>query len=564
MISQEDWKPTDGLILESYAYEVVRSSKNMVVSAGPGAGKTELLAQRADFLLRTGSCRYPQRILAISFKVDAARNLGERVRKRSGGIYSARFDSMTFDAFSKMIVDNYRAVLSEEYRLNDNYEIDVSLKDKDLRPDRTNYNQLKKRAIKIIESNFYVLWALRQTYSHVFIDEFQDTTKLQYCLVKKIFRESNSIVTAVGDEKQKIMVWAGALEGIVEDFEKDFDADKISLYRNFRSLPELQKVQQNIARVLESNGDSVVNTMDGTSGDIIHVLQYASDVEEAKGISEMIERWIHSGTSPEEIAVLVRQQSEFITIPLVDELQKKGILCCDESKIKGLLEEPIAVVAFNFLRLVSGQNSSEAYIALKQFAEYVSVSDAKAQKITNGLNELIIIAKKYINSKEFDSSNFDWNFLFDRLWELFPDSLFQSISDRYQQEGYIRKCKEKIYKSFFDELRVDENSSQALNRLSGEGAVKILTIHKSKGLEFEKVILLGVENQLFWSKSFDYAQGTRIPKEVLQTFFVAVSRAKHELVLTSVQRRNRPQKYTGRWDENRTSYTGLLGFVQGM
>lgn len=562
MISQEDWKPTDGLILESYAYEVVRSSKNMVVSAGPGAGKTELLAQRADFLLRTGSCRYPQRILAISFKVDAARNLGERVRKRSGGIYSARFDSMTFDAFSKMIVDNYRAVLSEEYRLNDNYEIDVSLKDKDLRPDRTNYNQLKKRAIKIIESNFYVLWALRQTYSHVFIDEFQDTTKLQYCLVKKIFRESNSIVTAVGDEKQKIMVWAGALEGIVEDFEKDFDADKISLYRNFRSLPELQKVQQNIARVLESNGDSVVNTMDGTSGDIIHVLQYASDVEEAKGISEMIERWIHSGTSPEEIAVLVRQQSEFITIPLVDELQKKGILCCDESKIKGLLEEPIAVVAFNFLRLVSGQNSSEAYIALKQFAEYVSVSDAKAQKITNGLNELIIIAKKYINSKEFDSSNFDWNFLFDRLWELIPDSLFQSISDNYQQEDYIRKCKEKVYEAFFAELCVDGNLSAALGRLSGEGAVKIITIHKSKGLEFEKVILLGVENQFFWSKSYDYAQGTKIPKEVLHTFFVAVSRAKHELVLTSAQIRNRPRGFTGRWENKRTSYAELLQFVQ--
>jgi yga2F len=562
MISQEDWKPTDGLILESYAYEVVRSSKNMVVSAGPGAGKTELLAQRADFLLRTGSCRYPQRILAISFKVDAARNLGERVRKRSGGIYSARFDSMTFDAFSKMIVDNYRAVLSEEYRLNDNYEIDVSLKDKDLRPDRTNYNQLKKRAIKIIESNFYVLWALRQTYSHVFIDEFQDTTKLQYCLVKKIFRESNSIVTAVGDEKQKIMVWAGALEGIVEDFEKDFDADKISLYRNFRSLPELQKVQQNIARVLESNGDSVVNTMDGTSGDIIHVLQYASDVEEAKGISEMIERWIHSGTSPEEIAVLVRQQSEFITIPLVDELQKKGILCCDESKIKGLLEEPIAVVAFNFLRLVSGQNSSEAYIALKQFAEYVSVSDAKAQKITNGLNELIIIAKKYINSKEFDSSNFDWNFLFDRLWELFPVSLFQSISDNYQQEDYIRKCKEKVYEAFFAELCVDGNLSAALGRLSGEGAVKIITIHKSKGLEFEKVILLGVENQFFWSKSYDYAQGTKIPKEVLHTFFVAVSRAKHELVLTSAQIRNRPRGFTGRWENKRTSYAELLQFVQ--
>lgn len=163
MIPQEDWVPADGLTLEPNANKVVRSSKNIVVSAGPGAGKTELLAQRADFLLRTGSCRYPQRILAISFKVDAARNLEERVHKRSGGTYSARFDSMTFDAFSKMIVDNYMDVLPREYRLDGNYEIDTSLTDNNLCSDRTNYNQLKERAIKIIESNSYVLWSLRQS-----------------------------------------------------------------------------------------------------------------------------------------------------------------------------------------------------------------------------------------------------------------------------------------------------------------------------------------------------------------------------------------------------------------
>lgn len=160
MILQQDWKPVDGLALEDNADKVVRSSENIVVSAGPGAGKTELLAQRADFLLRTGSCRYPQRILAISFKVDAARNLDERVRKRSGGMYPVRFDSMTFDAFSKMIVDNYKDILSGKYRLDDNYEIDTSLADGDLYPDRTNYNQLEEQAIEIVKSNSYVLWSL--------------------------------------------------------------------------------------------------------------------------------------------------------------------------------------------------------------------------------------------------------------------------------------------------------------------------------------------------------------------------------------------------------------------
>lgn len=562
MILQQDWKPVDGLALEDNADKVVRSSKNIVVSAGPGAGKTELLAQRADFLLRTGSCRYPQRILAISFKVDAARNLDKRVRKRSGGMYSARFDSMTFDAFSKMIVDNYKDILSGKYRLDDNYEIDTSLADGDLYPDRTNYNQLEERAIEIVKSNSYVLWSLRQSYSYVFIDEFQDTTNIQYRLVRKIFRESNSIVTAVGDEKQKIMVWAGALEGIVEDFEKDFAANKISLYRNFRSLPRLQRIQQNITRVLETNGDSIANTIEGTSGDV-HVLSYASDVEEAINISNMIQKWIQSDTSSDEIAVLVRQQPESITVPLMKELQKRDIAYCDEAKIQSLLDEPISIVVFNFLRLVFGQPDSEAYIALNNFAERVSASDTMAQKITNGLSDLISDGEEYVKSEEFESSNRDaWQVLFKQLWTLFPDSLFHSISDNYQEEGYIHKCKEKVYKVFFSELRVDGDPSRALSRLSGEGAVKILTIHKSKGLEFERVILLGVENQIFWSRSSDYAQGTKVPKEVLHAFFVAVSRAKHELVLTSVQKRNKPQGYTRRWDENRTSYAELLEFAR--
>ena len=566
MISQKDWKPADELELEPNADKAVRSSKNMVVSAGPGAGKTELLAQRADFLFRTGSCRYPQRILAISFKVDAARNLAERVCKRSGGKYAERFDSMTFDAFSKMIVDNYNAILPKEYQLNDNYEIDTDLKNYELCAERTNYYQLRERVIKILESSSsYALWSLRQTYSHVFIDEFQDTTKMQYDLVAKIFRESNSVVTAVGDEKQKIMVWAGALEGIVDGFQIDFKANKISLYQNFRSLPKLQRIQQNIARVLDPNSASTTNAVADAGGGL-RVQSYGSDIEEAEAISEMIRKWIESGTSPDEIAVLVRQQSKLITIPLVEKLQERNIAYYDASKMEGLLKEPIAVVAFNFLRLVVGPPNSEAYIVLKQFAEHVSATDAIVQKTTNGLDELIKSVEKYISSEEFESSNVDaWKSLFDKLWMLFPDSLFQSISDNYQKEDYIHKCKEKVYELFFEELYVDGNPSKALSRLSGEGSVKILTIHKSKGMEFEKVILLGVEKELFKSYSKDFVAGTRIPKEVLHTFFVAVSRAKHELVLTSVQIRNRPRGFTGRcWDDKRQSYAELLHFAQGV
>src|ERR1039458_7035769 len=97
MIKAENWRPADGLKLEPNAFIAARETqRSLALTAGPGAGKTEMLAQRADFLLRTGGCRYPKRILAISFKVDASRNLKERVKRRCGTTLSSRFDSYTF------------------------------------------------------------------------------------------------------------------------------------------------------------------------------------------------------------------------------------------------------------------------------------------------------------------------------------------------------------------------------------------------------------------------------------------------------------------------------------
>ena len=84
LVDKGKWCPADGFRLESEAMDTVLSDENTLVVAGPGAGKTELLAQRACFLLETNTCRYPKKILAISFKKDAAANLRERVELRCG------------------------------------------------------------------------------------------------------------------------------------------------------------------------------------------------------------------------------------------------------------------------------------------------------------------------------------------------------------------------------------------------------------------------------------------------------------------------------------------------
>ncbi|NEE38094.1 UvrD-helicase domain-containing protein, partial [Streptomyces sp. SID7982] len=110
MIPVKDWRPAGIEDLEPAAWAALRDTGNVAVVAGPGAGKTEFLAQRASYLLQTGLCPWPQHILAISFKRDAAANLGRRVAARAPE-HASRFASMTFDAFTKGLVDRFALAL---------------------------------------------------------------------------------------------------------------------------------------------------------------------------------------------------------------------------------------------------------------------------------------------------------------------------------------------------------------------------------------------------------------------------------------------------------------------
>ncbi len=217
------WRPIAVESLEPVAERAVRSSSNTLVVAGPGAGKTELLAQRACFLLQTGMCEWPFRILAISFKRDAARNLADRVRLRCGHELSSRFNSFTFDSFAKRLVDRFSSGLPKPWCPTKDYELrlkelnwkpsariaeepppNTALWKKfveDKKPSWMNFPMLSVLAEHILVLNPFVLKALRGTYRYVFLDEFQDTTDLQYQLVKTAFLGSEAVLTAVGDPK---------------------------------------------------------------------------------------------------------------------------------------------------------------------------------------------------------------------------------------------------------------------------------------------------------------------------------------------------------------------------
>lgn len=545
----DDWEPAGGLILERNALTAIREREgNIIITAGPGAGKTELLAQRADFLFRTGVSPYPQRILAISFKVDAARNLQSRVRLRSGAQHAARFDSFTFHAFAKRLIDNYRPALTGQKALHRGYRLDAKTR---IPSEQITFDDLVPFALEILASNRYASGALQQTYSHVFLDEFQDATESQYRFLRQAFGRTDVQLTAVGDTKQRIMAFAGALEGVMASFSSDFSASRLQLYKNFRSRPRLRRMQNRMILDMDPAAASPDDDLIGDGG-TVRVARFDSDMREAVAVADIIAEWLSEGVPPRDITVLVRQQPHFVAAALMKELTARDIAHRNEQVSQDLTAEPAAALIFDFLRVIAGDRHPNSYSELVRIVTQGGVEDSDGV-LHSRLQHLLSKNRRIVRSADFDKSEASsWKPIVSEFLRLVTRASINALSPSYQQGTRLDDVVKEAFAAFRRELDVDGNPVAALNRLSEAGAIRILTVHKCKGLEFEKVIILGVETQLFWGRN---------PVDVKSEFFVAISRAKGELVLTYTDWRSRPLDAPTNWCEHRTVHAELLDYA---
>ncbi|MCI5222081.1 MAG: ATP-dependent helicase [Candidatus Electrothrix sp. AR4] len=548
MISKDAWLPADGLTLEPNALLAAKEQvRCLALTAGPGAGKTEMLAQRADFLLRTEGCRYPKRILAISFKVDASQNLKERIQRRCGTDLASRFDSYTFHAFAKRIIDRFRILLTGDDALDADYQIGG----RKITRRQIAFGDLVPLAIQILKKSSIARNAVRQTYSDIFLDEFQDCTNLQYELVKIAFQGTSIRLTAVGDTKQKIMGWAGALNGIFGTFAVDFNAVPLNMYRNFRSKPRLLQVQNDIIRVLDPSSAMPPEQLAGEEGEVF-AWQFANSQDESVYLADLIATWIKTELVPlSEIAVLVSKQLDLYATHLMTALEERGIPYRSEQQLQDITTEPAARLIVDYLSCLYGQREPKAWIRLMN--QMIPFADDEAQSnAQQNFHRFIKKQRKSVAAAELIDGPFaEW-------WEQVRSFLNKigietivALSPDYESHTRLKEVVNDTKARIEELLRIEPNLPKALTRFSDDQAVRILTIHKSKGLEFDSVIMVAVENEIF----FDDQEENRC------AFFVGVSRAKRRLILTHANERQRPQNYNRRWDVNRTAQQEYIGYV---
>lgn len=547
MIPITEWRPADGLTLEPNAERAVRETyTSLALTAGPGAGKTEMLAQRADFLLRTGICPYPYRVLAISFKVDASRNLKDRVRIRCGGKLSSRFDSYTFHAFAKRIIDTFRPELTGYDELYPDYIIG----EERIQYTQITFSDLIPLALEIVQKSPRAKNAIQQSYTDVFLDEFQDCTKEQFSLVKALFQNTSIRLTAVGDTKQKIMGWAGALEGIFTAFATDFNATPLNLYQNFRAAPRLRFMQNKIVRVLDPAAAMPDQSLSGSDG-TIEILSFDDECLEAAKLAELIANWINEDhIPPREVAVLVSKLSCEYTQQLQKELRLSGVPFRDEQSLQDLAVEPIVKILIDYLLVITESHNSDAYIRLITFLADTSATEEEIALSHNSWDRFL--------SLEQSTFVFGENTLASvvKTIKRFCDKItlenLISLSSEYENVKRLRQIISDFLKQLKALFQEHQSLSVVLRVLTNDNAIRIMTIHKSKGLEFEKVIILAVEEESFWGKRLDE----------LCVFFVGCSRAKKHLILTNASTRQRPEGYSKRWSTSRSPQMEFLSYAQ--
>lgn len=548
MIPANAWAPADGLTLEPNALRAAKEEvRSLALTAGPGAGKTEMLAQRADFLLRTGSCRYPKRILAISFKVDASKNLKERVVRRCGPDLASRFDSYTFHAFAKRVIDRFRPVLTGKDALDPGYK----LGDRRVERKQIEFADLVPLAVKILNTCAMARRAIRQTYSDVFLDEFQDCTGDQYELVKIAFQGTVIRLTAVGDTKQKIMGWAGALDGIFATFATDFQAVPLNMYRNFRSKPKLLRLQNEIIRVLDASSVMPEEQLAGNEGEVFG-WRFEDSQKEADYLADLIATWVRKESVPlSEVAILVSKQLDLYADRLMAALEARGIPYRNEHQLQDLTVEPAARLVVDYLACLYGEREPKAWTRL--INQLVPFADDDIQ--SGARRDVLKVLKQQREKAAIASIIGDpyadwWESVLAFLNHVGKETLV-ALSPDYESAERLREVILSTKQRIEELLKVEPDLPKALQRLSDDQAVRILTIHKSKGLEFDSVIMLAVEEEIFFGD-----QGAN-----RCAFFVGVSRAKRRLVLTHADQRERPASYTKRWDVARKPQSEYFGYV---
>ena len=606
---------------------VEKTEGPVLILAGAGSGKTRVLTTRIGHLIEDKGVQ-PANILAITFTNKAANEMRERVEEtlesdasdmwistfhsccvrilrkdinrigynRSFVIYdSADQVTLVKDCLKelnlndkvfepKMIISTISGAKDKLYdpkqfkamHMNDNRmskiaDVYALYQDRLKRNSALDFDDLIFKTVELLKSDKEVLDYYRNRFKYIMVDEYQDTSKAQYELIKILAKEHQNICV-VGDDDQSIYGWRGADIRNILEFEKDYDdVHVVKLEQNYRST---QIILDAANTVISNNIERKRKRLwsEKKDGELIKIQVAQDEIEESDFVADMIAKISREqNRSYKDFAVLYRANAQSRSVE--DALNRSqipyniygGTKIYERKEIKDLIA---------YLRVIQNPqddisikriiNVPRRGIGLRTIEKIEDRASLKQESIYSVLID--IETNSEISTKARNSiSEFVDNVIgtLRTMREVYPVSkLIEKVIESIDYYGYI----DELYKGDKEEaeerkdnvkefisvaMEFEQNSEEkdletfltgvALTSESSEeeeiDKVSLMTIHTSKGLEFPVVFIVGMEDGLFPIARAVRSMSDSEIEEERRLCYVGITRAKEILYLTLTQKR---------------------------
>jgi len=600
----------------------------VLVIAGAGSGKTRVLTHRLAHLI--GHHGVPaDRLMAITFTNKAAGEMAERVRGLVGERHAGRAWVTTFHKTGVRILRREAAALDlkpgftiydgqDALRLVGKLAKDAGIDDKRLPPraianaisrskdelltaaayrerasgwpesaiadvytayelalrraHALDFDDLIVRTVDLFRAHPDVLERYRQRFTHLMVDEYQDTNRAQYHLVQLLSAGTRNLMV-VGDPDQGVYSFRGATIRNILDFEQDYpDATVIPLTRNYRSTATILDAAN--AVIAHNRGRTPKDLWTEADAGVPITRYHATDEQdEALAIVREIEDHLRRGGSLDDVAVFYRTNAQ--SRVLEDALMRVsvpyrvvgGVRFYERREVKDvlaylqLIANPDDDVAFRRVVNVPRRGIGDRSVAALEahaLTNATSLMDAaRDAEIIAGLGARAIGAvRSFVGLLDALRTELEHGLaiaeLVEQVWErsgYLRELQAEGTIEALGREENVRELRSVAHGIVSESDEVAEGGQEALRALldavtlvndqdqvaEGEGAVTLMTLHTAKGLEFPLVIVTGLEDGVF--PHVRSLSDTSELEEERRLCYVGMTRAEQRLVLTHADRR---------------------------
>ena len=598
---------------------VVHEGGPLVVFAGAGSGKTRVITFRIAHLIAMHDVA-PWRILAVTFTNKAAGEMRERLLGLLGE-QGAAVQVGTFHATCARLLRRHGESLglSKDFTIYDDQDQlalvkrvlrDLGLDEKRYQPkamagrinrakqevqgpadietpdtwsevvrrvyttyeerlqqaNALDFGDLIYRTVRALEADDSFRDAVIGRFSHVLVDEFQDTNHAQFRLVQ-LLSEGHRNLCVVGDDDQSIYRWRGADRRNILDFRASFaDATLVKLEQNYRST---QRILRAANAVIARNTDREPKELwtDNQEGDAILVVRTMDERDEARLVLRGVRELLSQGHSLSDVAVFYRTHAQSRVIE--ESLRSAnigyrivgGMRFYDRAEVKDLLAYLRVMINpaddMSLLRII---NTPSRGIGKTTITRLLDSAAEQARTLSDLLDDELTLAQfgsaarkrlsafrglmsslrdiaasgaplGEIGAELVNQSGYAEMLRHDDTPE--ADARFQNIQELVaSMDEFEREHTESTLADFLENVTLHTSADDAAGGALAGDRVTLMTVHAAKGLEFPVVMVTGLEEQVFPFKGIDPWEDPEELEEERRLAYVAFTRAKERLVLS--------------------------------